>query len=164
MTMPAFSAAGAMVFSRSTIAGRSSGYLDQVTTYSQWQKRDLDAHRLHRVDAISQHSRHGRPLGKRLGVKTRHRQRTNLQAILAGRVEKLLADLWIGQGILERFALAERAHIDLNAVGADLIRQRKRAEFLPLENHPIADADLVSLPSSRLLVDLFLGVRLAARY
>ena len=91
------------------------------------------------------HSRHGRPFGKRLGVKARHRQRANLQIIFAGRVEKLLTDRWIGQCIVERLALAQRAHIDFDAVGADLLRKRKRAQLLPLEHHPIADADLVSM-------------------
>ena len=98
----------------------------------------------HRVDAILHHPRHGRPLGERLGVETGHRDRADLEAGVAGGVEKLLANGRIGELVVERVALAEAAHVDLDAVGADVLGPLERAELLPLENHPIADADLVA--------------------
>ena len=60
-------------------------------------------------------------------------------------VEKLLANLGVSELIVESLTLAEAAHVDLDAVGADVFGPLECAEFLPLEDHPIADADLVAL-------------------
>jgi hypothetical protein len=61
------------------------------------------------------------------------------------RVEELLARGGVRQLILERFALAERAHVHFHAVRADVFGRLKRAEPLAFENHPITDGDFVTL-------------------
>ena len=73
--------------------GAQLGVLHEVAQHAQRQERDFHVHRHHRVDAVAEHLRHGRPLGERLGVEAGHGERADLEAGVAGRVEKLLANL-----------------------------------------------------------------------
>ena len=50
-----------------------------------------------------------------------------------------------GELIIKRFPVAQTAHIHLHSVRPDFLCQRKRAQFLPLQNHPIAHGNSISL-------------------
>jgi hypothetical protein len=65
--------------------------------------------------------------------------------ILVGCIQKLLSNCGICEGVFERVSLAERAHIDFDAIGSNLLCQWKRTKLLSLEHHPVAHTDFVSV-------------------
>ena len=95
------------------------------------------------------HAFHTRALREGLGLKARHRQRAHAEPELPGLLQKLPPDTSIAQRAVERRPVAQPAHIDLDPVGPDLVRERKGAELLSFQQHPITDGDAVTLPGGR---------------
>src|SRR6185312_16866716 len=94
----------------------------RVGIHAQWQKTHMHMHPAHGSDTIADHPLPRRTSGKILRIKTRHRQRTDVQAVRLRRPEEFASHRVDCQRILKRLALPQSAHIDFEPAAADGLR------------------------------------------
>jgi len=116
----------------------------EVALHAKRQERDAHREFIHRLEAIGDHAVHGRALGERLGVETRHRHRGDRDSRGARGVGKLPGHHRVAELVVEGLTLPERSQVDLDPVGSDFAREGKGADFLALEDHPVAYGDPVA--------------------
>src|SRR5437870_1996680 len=84
-------------------------------------------------------------VGPGLTIEAGERDGGDFDAQLSRLSEKLLAHLVLTQLVFDVRPIAERAHVNDDTVQAAILAQLDCPQFLPLEQHPIARGDLVSL-------------------